>query len=165
MIDKGANPFVVDYNGQVADLDEENLKNLPEQKSIFFITRPLDSHDESKAGFLDPWFYRTGVFDGKFVKIIGRGASGTVISGEWYGKKAAFKFVEIGAEKFKEKMADGLKTLDKSFSEMVSIESTVGSKIVLFYGHYRQQIHQDDNPKLGELLGFEKGSVKKYDVK
>ena len=137
MIDKGANPFVVDYNGQVADLDEENLKNLPEQKSIFFITRPLDSNDESKAGFLDPWFYRTGVFGGKFVKIIGRGASGTVISGEWYGKKAAFKFVEVGTQKFQKDVIDSLKSLDDKLSEMTSIQATKGSKIVQFYGHYR----------------------------
>ena len=137
MIDKGANPFIVNYNGNLAYLDEENLKNLPEQKSVFFITRPLDSNDESKADFLDPWFYRTGVFDGKFVKIIGRGASGTVISGEWYGKKAAFKFVEIGPQRFQVNNKDSLKTLNEKLSEMVSLQSTVGSKIVSFYGHYR----------------------------
>ena len=137
MIDKGANPFIVNYNGNLAYLDEENLKNLPEQKSVFFITRPLDSNDESKADFLDPWFYRTGVFDGKFVKIIGRGASGTVISGEWYGKKAAFKFVEVGTQKFQKDVIDSLKSLDDKLSEMTSIQATNGSKIVQFYGHYR----------------------------
>ena len=77
------------------------------------------------------------MFDGKFNTLIGQGATGTVISGEWFGKKAAFKFVEIGNEKSQSYTEDGLKTLDDKLSEMISIQSTTGSKIVNFYGHYR----------------------------
>ena len=32
---------------------------------------------------------------------------------------------------------EGLKTLDQKLSEMISLQSTSGSKIVSFYGHYR----------------------------
>ena len=139
MIDKGANPFIVTYAGrtefEVRNL--ANLSNLPTQKSIYFTTRPLEGNDESKNEFLDPWFYRTGVFDGKFGSVIGQGASGTVISGEWYGKKAAFKFVEIGIQKWQSQVPDSLKTLNGKLSEMTSIQATKGSKILPFYGHYR----------------------------
>ena len=137
MIDKGANPFIVEYSGTSRAYQTRHLSNLPTQKSAYFITRPLASDDESKAAFLDPWFYQTGVFDGKFHSMIGQGASGTVISGEWFGKKAAFKFVEIGVQKLDEYVVEALKKLDEKLSEMISIQSTVGSKIVSFYGHYR----------------------------
>ena len=93
--------------------------------------------DETNADFCDPWFYRNGVFDGKFESAIGQGASGRVISGEWYGKKAAFKFVEIVKQKEQKYVDEGLKSLDEKLSEMTSIQATKGSKIVQFYGHYR----------------------------
>ena len=104
MIDKGANPFIVAYGNETQfEINSlSNLSNLPTQKSIFFTIRPLESNDKSKVDFLNPWFYRTGVFDGKFGSVIGQGASGTVISGEWYGKRAAFKFVDIGTQKFQQ---------------------------------------------------------------
>ena len=141
MIDKGANPFIVDYDGetQFEMFDLSNLKKLPTTKSVYFLTRPLKGYDETYDDFLDPWFYRSGVYDGKFESAIGQGASGRVISGQWYGKKAAFKFVEIGNQKIPNsgKVEDGLKVLDEKLSEMTSIQTTKGSKIVQFYGHYR----------------------------
>ena len=139
MIDRGVNPFVVAYTGKAED-DIHNLgylSNLPSQNSIFFTTRPFPDEFEEQNEFPDTWFYKAGVFCGKFDSVIGQGASGTVISGEWFGKKAAFKFVEIGTQKRQEKVGDSLKTLDEKLSEMISIQSTVGSKIVSFYGHYR----------------------------
>ena len=139
MIDRGANPFVVDCDG-ITQFDVFNfdyLSNLPSQKSVFFTIRPLSDEFEKQNEFLDPWFYETGIFDGKFDSVIGQGAAGTVISGEWFGKKAAFKFVEIGAQKLDEYVEDAVKKLDEKLSEMISIQSTVGSKIVSFYGHYR----------------------------
>ena len=140
MIDKGVNPFIVSYVGMTQfslyNLDNQNLSNLPTQKSIYYTTRPLKGN-ESKNDFLDPWFYRTGVFDGKFDAVIGQGASGTVISGEWYGKKAAFKFVKIENQGEQKTVPDSMKALNKKLSEMTSIEATKGSKIVEFYGHYR----------------------------
>ena len=139
MIDKGANPFIVDYAGNTFFelFNLAKLSNLPTQKSIFFTTRSLEGNDGCNSDFLDPWFYRTGVFDGEFSSVIGRGATGIVISGQWYGKKAAFKFVEIGNQKFQSVARNALKILDEKLSEMTSIQSTKGSKIVQFYAHYR----------------------------
>ena len=139
MIDRGANPFVVSYSGNT-QFDIHNLdylSNLPSQKSIYFITRPLPDEFKEQNSFPDPWFYETGVFDSKFSSVIGQGAAGTVISGEWFGKKAAFKFVEIGAQRYQKFAKDSLKSLNEKLSEMISIQETVGSKIVSFYGHYR----------------------------
>ena len=104
---------------------------------MYFTTRLLPKEFLRQNEFLAPWFYRTGVFDGEFNSVFGQGAAGTVISGKWFGKKAAFKFVEIKSQKFEEKATDVLKTLDKKLSEMISIQSTAGSKIVSFFGHYR----------------------------
>ena len=139
MIDKGANPFVVDYGGntqfEISFLG--HLSNLPRKKSVFFTTRSIEGEFKQKISFQEPWFYQNGVFDGKFESLIGQGATGTVISGEWFGKKAAFKFVEIGNQKYQTFTDDSLITLDDKLSEMISIQSTTGSKIVNFYGHYR----------------------------
>ena len=137
MIDRGANLFVVDNGGNTWADETRKLSNLPCQKSIYFTTRPLPDEFKQQNEFHDPWFYTTGIFDGKYNSVIGQGAAGTVVSGEWFGKQAAFKFVEIGAQKFQKEVSDSLKTLDEKLSEMISIQSTVGSKIVSFYGHYR----------------------------
>ena len=139
MINRGVNPFVVSYSGKtkfdIYNLDY--LSNLPNQKSVFFTTRLLPEEFKEQNSFPDPWFYEIGVFDGKFSSVIGQGAAGTVVSGEWFGKKAAFKFVEIGAQKFMKYARDALGALNEKLSEMISIQETVGSKIVSFYGHYR----------------------------
>ena len=139
MIDKGANPFFVAYDGKTRSEDHNlsSLSNLPSQKSIYFTTRPLSDEFKDQNGFTQQWFYKTGIFDGKFDSVVGIGAAGTVISGEWFGKKAAFKFVEIGTQKWQETVKKSLQVLNKKLSEMTSIQSTVGSKIVPFYGHYR----------------------------
>ena len=134
MINRGANPFVVAYDGTSSfDYNLSYLKNLPRQKSVYFTTRAFPDEFKQQNQFFNPWFYQTGVFDGKFVRVIGEGAEGIVISGEWFGKKAAYKFVEIGAQKFHENMKKILKTLDEKLSEMISIQSIVGSKIFSFY--------------------------------
>ena len=139
MINKGASPFVVDNYGRTF-FDTNNLghlSSLPAKKSIFFTTRPFPDEFQQKNDFPDPWFYRTGVFDGKFRSVIGQGASGMVLDGEWYGKKAAFKFVEVGTQKFQKFIKDSIKTLDEKLNEMTSTSAIVGTKIVSFYGHYR----------------------------
>ena len=139
MIDKGANPFVVGYDGDT----EFNLRdlghssNLPSQKSVYFTTRPFEGEFKDNTSFLEPWFYQNGVFDGKFDSLIGQGASGTVISGEWCGKKAAFKFIEVRTQGNPKYATDAVKTLNESLREMTSIQSTAGLNIVSFYGHYR----------------------------
>ena len=135
MIDRGANPFVVTFGGETWTDKTRNLSNLPCQSVYFTIRSPSDESEEQK--FPDPWFYKTGIFNGNFDSVIGQGATSTVISGKWFGKESAFKFVEIGTQKFDVYAEDALKKLDEKLSEMIEIQSTVGSKIVSFYGHYR----------------------------
>ena len=139
MIDRGVNPFVVSHNGDIAYFDFDKLDcllNLPSQKSVYFTTRPLSDEFEKRNSFPDPWFYETGVFDGKFNSVIGQGAAGTVVSGGWFRKKAAFKFVKIDARTHQDFFRDSLRTLNGKLSEMISIQSKC-SKIVKCYGHYR----------------------------
>ena len=139
MINKGANPYVIANHG-ISEFDNYNLgylSNLPTEKSMYFTIRPIFEESKDQSSFLDPWFYKTGVFDGKFNSVIGRGASGTVLSGEWFGKKAAFKFVNIGAQERPNNVKDNLKIQNKKLSEMTAIQKTKGSKILSFYGHYR----------------------------
>ena len=139
MIDKGANPFVVAYDGttQFENNKLDHLSNLPTETSIFFTTRPFPDEFEEKNDFLDPWFYLTGVFDGEFHSVVGQGASGIVLNGVWYEKKAAFKFVEVGTQTFQDSTEDAIKSLDGKLSEMIAITELMGSKIISFYGHYR----------------------------
>ena len=138
MIDRGANPFVVSYDG-TTEFDNDNLgclSNLPNQRSIYFTTGPFLDGLEAKNEFPDPWFYKTGVFDGNFDSLIGKGASGVVLRGEWFGKRAAFKFSEIRPQE-QHYAKDSFKALNEKLSEIISLQSTAGSKIVSFYGHYR----------------------------
>ena len=110
--------------------------NMPVAKSVYFCIRPLVDNTD----FPEPWYYKVGVFDGQFKCVVGKGASGTVISGVWCGKKAAFKFVEIKAKKpttRSNSSSFALKALDDELTDMIMIEATRGSKIVSFYGHYR----------------------------
>ena len=140
MIAKGANPYIVNGGGidefTFWNLAKSNLSKLPKKKSVYFTIRPLVAEFEDNDDFLDPWFYRTGVF-GTFDSVIGKGASATVLSGDWFGKRAAFKFVEIGVQKYQHRIVDSLKVLNNNLSEMTSIQATEGSKILSFYGHYR----------------------------
>ena len=138
MIDKGANPYVVRHSGN-SQFDDHNLgylSNLPNKKSIYFTIGSIHNDFKNKANFFDPWFYKTGIF-GKFNSIIGKGASGIVLSGEWFGRKAAFKFVDVGYQKQTKMIADSLRIFNEKLSEMRSIQQTEGSKILSFYGHYR----------------------------
>ena len=146
MNEKGANPYVVDAidTDQFTDwnLANSNLSNLPTKKSVYFTVRPLDDEFQKESGFLDPWSYKTGVF-GSFDSVVGRGASGTVLSGDWFGKKAAFKFVEIEFGKFENltevalPIENRLKILNEKLLAIMSTQESWGSKMVKFFGHYR----------------------------
>ena len=139
MIQKGANPFVVSYLDQVEstllNLAKSNLSNLPSQKSVYFTVRPHVVKFEDEDDFLDPWFYRTGVF-GTFDSVIGHGASGIVLRGDWFGRKAAFKFVDVGTQ-YDPEHHSTLKTLNEKLLEITSIQEAEGRGILPFYGHYR----------------------------
>ena len=150
MVDRGANPFVrcsytvnSDYEGYNLDY----LSNLPSQKSVYFITRPLHPDDEVMAqnSFLAPWRYKTGVFDGKFVSMIGKQAAGKYnsagifISGYWFGKRAAYKFVRIGTQEYLEKVRDSLRILNVRYTLGSMIDDKIISSFGLYswFGHYR----------------------------
>ena len=85
MIDDGASPFVFDYcdKTQLDDYNLRHLKNIPDKKSVYFTTRPIID-EKGEISFCDPWFYRIGIYNGKFnlSAAIGKGASGIVISGQ-----------------------------------------------------------------------------------
>ena len=142
MIDRGANPFIKRTN----DIDEfsywnlvdSRLYNLPTEKSVYFTIQPFVADFQDNDDFDDPWFYQTGVF-GKFYSVIGQGASGIVLKGDWFGRRAAFKFVEIENKQnlHGKALKRSIKQMTKKITEMTSIQSTKGSRIVTFYGHYR----------------------------
>ena len=139
MIDKGANPFVVKYSGE-SEFHGRHLSylpNLPTKKSVYFTIHPINDKFKAKTNFRDSWVYQTGVFDGKFDSLIGRGASGIILKGKWCGKMAAFKFVDIGTQEFPANVSAALKSLNEQLFEMKSIQEAEGSKILTFYGHYR----------------------------
>ena len=121
----------------------------------------------------------------KFDSIVGQGAYGLVLSGDWCGKKAAFKFIEIGTNKFRESTGNDLKNQNDRLSELSSIQATNGSKILDFYGHYRlietqicfhigssnsqlhffrQKVQTNEDQGLLKLIGHENMEGKKYDV-
>ena len=55
MIDKGANPFVVDYDGNTLFeiFELYHLSNLPSQKSVYFTTRAFEGEFKDKTSFLE----------------------------------------------------------------------------------------------------------------
>ena len=131
MIDKGANPFVINYDGETEykkwSLSGESLSNLP-RKSFYFPVRKFPGFPQK------PWHYENGVFQGQFGDVIGRGGEGTVIGGVFNGEKVAYKFVEIGRSSFYEKAEEDLKT---QLNEMTEMQSTPGSCILPIKLHFR----------------------------
>ena len=113
------------------------MSEIVTDKSIYFTTRPVFSKSRS----ISYWpLYSSGIFDGKFQEEVGQGAFGTVISGEWEGKNAAFKFVEIksAGEIVSTRIFGELpKVLNESLDEIKSMLTTKGSRILRYYGHYR----------------------------
>ena len=141
MINRGVNPYVVDHNGlsQFELWNLSNMSNLPSSRSIFFSIEPFKCFCDVKcqSDLSNPWFYRNGIFDGKFDYVIGKGASGVVLHGYCHGVEAAFKFVDIGEQQFLEYVTDNLAELNRKLGEMRSIQATRGSKILDFHGHFR----------------------------
>ena len=136
MLDKGANPFVINRNGNthydIHSLSSSNLKNLPKEKSIFF---PIV--DFGHRTLLGPWQYLTGVFPGKFNRLIGSGGEGCVIEGVWNHEKAAFKWVRVGKQDLITYAAERIADLEKRLSEMRTMQTAIGSSIMPIIGHFR----------------------------
>ena len=140
MIDNGFNPYVVShegksgmktllYRGSLSDL------TIPEmQKSVYLSINPDRSYPSQLQ---DAWYYSNGIFPGNFEKRIGKGGEGVVLKGQWLGKDAAFKFIEIKDYKHQEKPIDSLKNLRKRLTEINTLKSIDGSCIIDPYGHYR----------------------------
>ena len=68
-----------------------------------------------------------------FDKVIGRGASGTVVNGQWFGKNAAFKFV-IKRFSISDRTPE---ILYNRTPEVESMNRCSGSRILKLYGNYR----------------------------
>ena len=136
MLDKGANPFVKDYNGfthyDIWLLSNSNLTNVPREKSIFF---PIVGFGNSSL--LGPWQYLTGVFPGNFNRLIGSGGEGYVVAGTWNNNKAAFKWVHVGKQEPKTYASEYIVDMEKKLIEMRTMQSTIGSSIMQIIGHFR----------------------------
>ena len=134
MIDLGANPHIRDVNGDTNydNFGLSNLNNLPSVKSVFFSIKKF-----STGNVGEPWYYTTGVYDGKFGRVISKGGEGTVIQGEWNGQPAAFKFVQMKGLKFREKYSDNMADINERLKEMTEMLATPGDVILSLEAHYR----------------------------
>ena len=135
MIDKGANPHIIAYHGYAksASNDLTKLKNVPTIKSVFY---SIKDFNESNLG--DPWCYTTGVYDGKFARLIGKGGEGTVILGEFDSRPAAYKFVKVKNQKYGARYEDHLKDMKERLKEMTDQIEAEGDSIFYLDAHYRQ---------------------------
>ena len=113
-------------------VDAASFKEL--KKSIYFSIYPTENYP---PGLQKAWFYVSGVFPGDFKYEVGRGAEGIVLKGTWRGQDAAFKFVKIEKQAFKEKVVDGLRDLNKRLTEVNVLKSIEGSRILFHHGHFR----------------------------
>ena len=136
MLDRGANPYIRDAKGET-NFDRYglfNMDNLPCVKSAFFTTKehPIGDHSE-------PWCYTSGVYDGEFSKVIGKGGEATVIRGEFNGP-AAYKFVEMKGlnlhENYDNNTADMVERLMEMDTQSKLME-TPGDAILPLEAHYR----------------------------
>ena len=134
MIDLGANPLIKNAIGK-AHYDRfglSSLNNLPSVKSVFY---PIKKFSTGNLG--EPWCYTTGVYDGNFGRVIGKGGEGTVIQGEWNGQPAAFKFVEMKGLKIRKDYDDILADMNERLKEMTEMLATPGDSILSLEAHYR----------------------------
>ena len=136
MLDKRANPFVINSDGNtqydMQSLSSSNLINLPKEKSVFF---PIV--DFGNNTLLGPWQYLTGVFPGNFNRLIGYGGEGHVVAGTWNNEKAAFKWVSVGKQESRQMVNDLLADMEKKLSEMRTMQTTIGTSIMPIIGHFR----------------------------
>ena len=136
MIDHGANPHIRNADGETHyhndKLDCFGLKNVPSVKSVFY---PIKIFPTGDLG--DSWCYTTGVYDGKYGLVIGKGGEGTVIQGEWNGQPAAYKFVHIKGVSRNSSFNDNLADMETRLKEMTDMMATPGDAILPFQAHFR----------------------------
>ena len=134
MINRGANPHVKYHNG-ISEYERwslDSLSNLPTIESIFYPIKSFSSGNLPK-----PFNYETGVYPGKYGRIIGRGGEGTVIQGEWGNEPCAFKFVEIKNQQLHGSVSEALADMNTRLREMIEMETISGSSILKLESHYR----------------------------
>ena len=134
MINRGANPHVRSYTNrsQYEFHSLGSLSKVTNVQSIYFPIKSFPSGNLSK-----PFNYETGVYPGQYGRVIGRGGEGIVIQGVWANQPSAFKFVEIGDQKRKDKVDDNLKDMNARLREMVEVETISGTNILKLEGHHR----------------------------
>ena len=149
MIAAGVNPFALDYENET----QADYWNVPREliseaspgltPDLFFSTTSLPCNSQNcgkscEQGLPDPWYYNNGkVWEFKTEDRIGEGAEGIVLSGQFHGREAAFKMVEIKNLKTEKYAADAMNDLRTRLSEMHSLSKTNGQNILPFYGHIR----------------------------
>ena len=134
MIDHGANPHIRDVDGNTRYNDHglSNLKNVPSIKSVFY---PIKNFPSGNLG--EPWCYTTGVYDGKFGQVIGKGVEGIVVQGMWCGRPAAYKFVQMKGLRFINNYDNSLAATNERLNEMTEMITTPGDAILPFEAHFR----------------------------
>ena len=142
MIDAGANPHVIDIDGDTW-YNRYSLSNLDYTtklpKSIYYTVKKIKDFVADQ-----PNFYTNGVFPGTFDKLLGHGGEGSVVRGMWGNVEVAYKFVQIKFGKIKY-VSDQQADLDKRLNEMTTINATNGSAILDIIGHYRYVFCQNSN--------------------
>ena len=134
MINRGANPHVKDY-GEDSEYEFRSLgclSNIPNVQSIYYSIKTFPN-----GNLPQPFNYKTGVYPGKYVRELGKGAEGVVIQGFWGREKAAFKFVQVRDQKFMDYVGDNLADMKARVREMIEMEFITGSSILKFNGHFR----------------------------
>ena len=120
------------YDG-VSQHDKYSLGALsPNVESIFFPIKSFPSGNLPR-----PFHYTNGVYPGQFGRVIGKGGEGIVIEGKWDNKRAAFKFVQVRDQKFKNFVSDALADMNARLREMIEMETINGSNILKLMGHFR----------------------------
>ena len=134
MISRGANPHVLrfDDKSEYSMHSLSSLSNVPTVESIFFPIKSFPS-----GNLPSPFHYETGIYPGQFCQVIGKGGEGIVIKGIWGNENAAYKFVQVRDQKFMEFVEDGLVDMNTRVREMIEMETTSGSNILKFNGHFR----------------------------
>ena len=134
MVNRGANPHVrrCDNKSEYQMYSLDSLSNVTNVQSIYYPIKPFPTSNLPK-----PFHYKTGIYPGKYGRVIGRGGEGTVIQGVWGNELCAFKFVEVRDQKYKELVNDNLEDMNFRLREMIEMETIKGSIILKLKAHHR----------------------------
>ena len=114
-----------------------NFFKLSAKEKVFFQCGEHSTPKFETENLEEPWCYTTGVYDGKFGNVIGKGGEGIVIQGELNGDPAAYKFVVVKGLKFIKTFDDSMADMGKRLQEMEEMLATPGDAILPFEAHFR----------------------------